>query len=350
MTYQKSPSRYPIYSRRRLTMLICRILLGLIALTVVCMPMVHGSETRDPAYWPFDAKSPWNMPIGSGAKYETVSSPNWTKEALKYGILINSSKWTIPVFIAKASDPIRKIYRTDGRENGYVAFEMHVPEAATPDPAGDAHLHIIDETHSFVNEMYKARRRADGNLEAPFPNKIDLHGSGISDKYMGSCAYGGSCTAGLIRKGELHNGIRHALRMSINSAVLNKNAPDGKPYVWPANMADDGDGNSYTGTGNLYMGSLLAIPPDVNIEDIATPGTPLYELARAFQDYGAYVVDRGHLNLYVEPQAKEEAAELKWNRKLPKYLKVVTNNSPNSIGGGGTPRRPLAPPFKGLSD
>ncbi|NJR75614.1 MAG: hypothetical protein HC773_22340 [Scytonema sp. CRU_2_7] len=227
-------------------------------------------------------------------------------------------------------------------------FEVRVPDSAAPDSMEDGHLHIIDETHNFVIEMLWAKRRADGNLEAPYPNKIDLKGAGVFDKYHGSCAYGGSCTAGLIRKGELHNGIQHALRISITTDVLNKNTPNGKPYVWPANWADDGDGRSYTGTGNVYMGSLLAIPPDVDIEAIAGPqGTPLYELARALQDYGAYVVDRGHLNLYAEPSAHEEVNELPWEglQVLPKYLQVVANNTSQSVGGGGTPRRSLAPPF-----
>ncbi|MDF5732691.1 MAG: hypothetical protein PUP92_33050 [Rhizonema sp. PD38] len=303
------------------------------------------SKTRDPAYWPFDAHSPWNMPIGSEAQFEPVSSPEWTTQALKYGLLLNTTQWSIPIFMADTSDPIRSIYKTDDDK---LAFKVHVPDAAVPDSSGDSHLHIIDETHNSVIEMLGAKRRADGNLEAPYPNKIDLKGLGVFDTYHGSCAYGGSCTAGLIRKGELHNGIRHALRISITTAVLNKNTPSGKPYVWPANSADDGDGSSYTGTGNVYMGSLLAIPPDVNIEAIVgPPGTPIYELARALQDYGAYVVDRGHLNLYGEPSADEEVKQLSWEglQVLPKYLQVVRNNASERVGGGGTPRRPLAPSF-----
>ncbi|KAB8332984.1 hypothetical protein SD80_014000 [Scytonema tolypothrichoides VB-61278] len=304
------------------------------------------SETRDPAYWPFDAHSPWNMPIGSEAQFEPVSSPEWTTQALKYGLQINTTNWSIPIFMAKPSDPMRNIYSTDYNK---LAFEEHVPDVAVPDSSEDGHLHIIDETHNYVIEMLWAKRRADYDLEAPYPNKIDLKGLGVFDTYHGSCAYGGSCTAGLIRKGELQNGIRHALRISITPAVLNKNTPSGKPYVWPANWADDdGKGSSYTGTGNVYMGSLLAIPTDVNIEAIVgPPGTPIYELARALQDYGAYVVDRGHLNLYAEPSADEEVSQLSWEglQVLPKYLLVVANNGSERVGGGGTPRRPLAPPF-----
>ena len=304
----------------------------------------QDTSTRDPAYWPFDANSPWNMPIGSEAKFEPVSSPEWTTTALKYGFLINSTQYTIPVYIATGSDPVRKVYRTDSVINFNAPFEQRVPDAAAPSPGSDAQLSIIDETHSYVTEMIGANRRYDGDIEAPFPNKIDLRGSGVFKDYHGSCAYGGSCTAGLIRKGELKNGIRHALRISITTAVLNKNAP-GKPYVWPASSAD-GDGSSYTGTGNVYMGSLLAIPPNVNIEKIAgPPGTALYELAKALQDYGAYVVDRGYLNLYAEPAANDEVQKLMHNTTVPKYLQVVVNNGPDRVGGGGTPRRPLAPPF-----
>ena len=301
----------------------------------------QNTSTRDPAYWPFAANSPWNMPIGSKAKFEPVSSPEWTT-ALKYGFIINSTAYTIPVYIATGSDPVRTIYRTDGAN---ITFQQRVPDAAAPSPGLDAQLSLIDETHSYVTEMILAKRRSDGNIEAPFPNKIDLRGPGVFKDYHGSCAYGGSCTAGLIRKGELSSGIRHALRISITTAVLNKNAPGGKPYVWPANSADDGDGRSYTGTGNVYMGSLLAIPPNVNIKKIAPPGTPVYELAKALQDYGAYVVDRGYLNLYAEPAADQEVQQLLYNSTVPKYLQVVVNNGPNHVGGGGTPRRPLAPPF-----
>lgn len=332
----------------------CFYSLTLITTLIFCCGDITGNSTpsakdnvmRDAAYWPFDTKSPWNMPIGSKAKFQPVSSPEWKSTALKYGLLINSTNYTIPVYIASDSDPVRKVYRNNNQPVGWVTFEQRVPDAAKPSPGGDSQLAIIDETHSYVTEMIKAKRRSDGNLEAPFPNKIDLRGAGVFKDYHGSCAYGGSCIAGLIRQGELKTGIKHALRISITTAVLNKNAPGGKAYVWPANSADDGDGKSYTGTGNVYMGSLLAIPPNVNIEKIAGPkGTPSYNLAKALQDYGAYVVDRGHLNLYADPLAKDEVKTLMYNTSIPKSLQVVVNNSSTSVGGGGNPKRPLAPPI-----
>ena len=74
------------------------------------------------------------------------------------------------------------------------------------------------------------------------------------------------------------------------------------------------------------------------------------------QDYGAYIVDSGGCNfqLFAEPKAKDEAAQIKVEpsgqsyyslRKLVPFLRIVTNNGPQSVGGGGTPRRPLGAPF-----
>ncbi len=308
-----------------------------------------ASGTRDPAYWPYSSDSPWNMPIGSGAQFAPATSSKWTSIQNVGFVMTYAPDNSIPVYVAKLSDPIRKIYRTNGGSNEYVVFTMHVPDAAVPATggSGDHWLELIDETHSYVIEMFQAVKRSDGDIEAGFPNKIDLRSSGISpDRYEGSCAYGGSCIAGLIRKGEISDGIRHALRMSLAPQVLNQFAPNGKSYVWPAGSSDSNAASTYSTAGNVYMGTLLAIPPDVDIEKIAgPPGTPLYELAWTLQNYGAYVVDSGYFNLYGEVGTENELKSLQYNTALTKYLQVVTNNGPNSVGGGGTSRQPLAPPF-----
>lgn len=322
--------------------------------------------TRDAAYWPYAATSPWNLPIGSGARYAPVSSSLWTDQPggiIQYSfILTTSSQNTMPVVVATATDPVRTIFRTNGDpQNARPEFTQRVPAAAqidlSPGNTGDHWMQIIDETHRYVTEMFDATKRADGNWEAPFPNRIDLHGSGLSPDnatYIGSNAYGGSGIAGLIRTGEMTGGIRHALRMSLAPAVLNRNAPDGRPFVWPAVSADGGDGRTYSGTGNAYLGSLLAIPADVDLTRIPGVGAagPVYELARALQDYGAYVVDRGYFNIYSDVAAGPEVQAGLGNatawaamKEIGKRLHVVTNNGPTAVGGGGTRRRPLAPPF-----
>jgi hypothetical protein len=64
-------------------------------------------------------------------------------------------------------------------------------------------------------------------------------------------------------------------------------------------------------------------------------------LARALQNYGAYVVDRaGSAALYCE-LACDPAATDRMNydwKVLYREMRAVTNSSPTTVGGGGTPR------------
>jgi hypothetical protein len=76
-------------------------------------------------------------------------------------------------------------------------------------------------------------------------------------------------------------------------------------------------------------------------------------LARALQDYGAYLVDSaGDLAFYAEPNVEDDPAlgevgALNDARsdlgKIVPQLRCVTNNTAASPGGGGAPRAPAAP-------
>lgn len=306
--------------------------------------LVRQPAARDPATWPFTPTSPWNHPIGSGARFVAINSPAFRVTGAAG---INCAEWSHPVYVASAGDPLRRIYR-EGEARP--AFQARVPEAARPDPEEDGHLHVIDETRRWVVEMWQARRRPNGDLEASACVRNDLTGPGIYPEWHGARAYGGSALGGLIRKGELRTGIPHALAIAVRRSAMNRNGPGGRPYVWPASTADGEVGSGYSASGNLHMGSLLAIPPAVDLRSIGVGDSgPAYEIARALQDYGGYVVDSADWNLilYAEPAAAAELPEGP-NEQLAKvirHLKLVSNNGPQSIGGGGTPRRAFAPPF-----
>jgi hypothetical protein len=68
-------------------------------------------------------------------------------------------------------------------------------------------------------------------------------------------------------------------------------------------------------------------------------------LARALQDYGAYIVDRaGAFAFNAEPSAESLLSSMRNDlNKIRAQLRVVTNNGPSSVGGGGTPRVSPAP-------
>jgi hypothetical protein len=333
-------------------------ILSLVAFSITASAgrCAEAEKTRDPAYWPFATTSPWNMPIGDKAQYGEIHAPHFDPAA---GGGMNCGWWSHPIFIATERDPRVTIYLhpryLNVAEKAFIT--MRVPADAQPDPKSDAHLHIIDETHRFVVEMIGAVKDAHGKITATWGAcKNDLRDAGVYDTpYHGTRAYGGSAIAGLIRRGELTHGIPHALAAAIDPKAHNRNGPGGKPFVWPASSADGDADTAYGTTGNLYMGTLVAIPPTVDLDKFGFTGPDL-AIARALQDYGAYIVDSGGCNfqLFAEPKAKDEAAQIKVEpsgqsyyslRKLVPFLRIVTNNGPQSVGGGGTPRRPLAPPF-----
>ncbi len=297
--------------------------------------------TRDAAAWPFSSDSPWNTSLGSGAAHAEITSPVFS---LVDGAHVNSSDWSHPIYVAQASDPVISIY-----EEGVLFGQFHVPVDAVPDDQADHHLHIIDETHRTVVEMFVAERLPNGDIDCAVAVLNDLTDAGVYDQWHGARAYGGSAIAGLIRTDELLAGeIPHALAIAVSRTALNRIAPGGDSWVWPASWSDGGVGDLYGTLGNLYMGTLLAIPPDVVIDAL-----PLNDVGRmighALQDYGAYIVDSadGNLFYYAEPSAAAIVPGSIDNAlaRLNRFLRVVDNNSPTSVGGGGERRRDAAPPF-----
>ena len=87
--------------------------------------------------------------------------------------------------------------------------------------------------------------------------------------------------------------MHHALAVAVPRAALNRLAPGGLNWVWPALSADDGNGPGYSSTGDLYMGSLLAIPAGFDLSSLGLQSSdPMaYQIAWSLQNYGAYVVD-----------------------------------------------------------
>ena len=94
------------------------------------------------------------------------------------------------------------------------------------------------------------------------------------------------------------------------------------------------------------MGALVALPPDVDVGALGLSAEGLM-LARAFQDYGGYVVDRsGCFCLYAEPSLEGSSALANLRRDLAvirPLLRIVTDNGQLTTGGGGAPRRSPAP-------
>ena len=139
---------------------------------------------------------------------------------------------------------------------------------------------------------------------------------------------------------------------------------------------------SYCGTLAVITNlRAVEIPLHLNLTNVGLQSVPGKMLAWTLQNYGAYIVDsRGSpgFDFSIEDGAAGSKAtefqadyrfpfdgrlgyltltgstgqptpQAKWVsdiRLIIDYLRVVSNNSPTSIGGGGTPLQPLAPTFQ----
>jgi hypothetical protein len=295
--------------------------------------------TRDAAFWPFASSSPWNTSLGANAQYTPIASP-FTASG---GANLNCREWSYPVFVAKNSDPLQNFY---WRESNELIARMRVPRNAQADSQSDGSLIIVNDTHDADVEMWQATRRPNGDWEGEVTVQHNLRDTGFYDDYRGTRAGGMSALGGLIRRQELLAGkIPHALAVAVDGSAMNKNGPGGRPFTWPASWADGGDGSDYGTSGNLFMGSLVAIPPDVDLAKLKLSPQAL-AIARALQDYGAYITDQGSANIiyYAEQAASDilatDGGEL---GRLTPLLRVVTNNGPHQNIGGGGPRRVTTP-------
>ena len=142
---------------------------------------------------------------------------------------------------------------------------------------------------------------------------------------------------GLIRLADLNRGvIPHALSIALPNVTLRSG------WVWPA-FGQDGDGASAY-TGFVPMGSLIAIPSGVPMPAGLSPAGQM--IWTALRNYGAYVVDRTSPSSVLVAEAAAQGAVSPaigdLSRIMPQ-VRMVTNNSPATLGGPGTRLAPAGP-------
>lgn len=351
--------------------------LGVVARSADGPPAVAAvPSTRDPLQWPFSPDSIWNMPIGSGAEY----TPAQIQQATEYGMTVDPD-----IIIMEPQAPLTPVYyNPDGWTGGSrctpgaylysipMPANYVIPGAGPNDTPNYASAALMPDGRTIAQGQPLTRCTTGGPVTAyDHAPDVDLYGTGILGAHGGS---GLSSIGGTVRLGELVPGgeIHHALKVNVNSTELWGGALP--RYRWPAVRADNP--NTYTGdVAALKMGALLALLPSVNINAMGLETEPARILAWTMQNYGAYVVDSTGWNVYAlavehSPDGTVEAEfqsrwgftmtpssrNNAWSRDMDRIfgtLNVVDNNAPTAIGGGGTPRQPLAPPISpggGLTD
>ncbi|WP_299413451.1 hypothetical protein [Acaryochloris sp. IP29b_bin.148] len=325
----------------------------------------NAPSSRDKFLWPFSSESIWNMPIGSDARYQAAGikpAPRLRSDE-EYFFKLNGSDPRRPVY---APGSWRK--RCRGKKKFMkislpVPDNLIIPDARQGKTPNNASAFLMPDGRTLVQLEPLARCEPGGSIYGwrYFPD-VDIYEDGIGGAHFGS---GLSSIGGSIRKGELVGDapIRHALKLNLwgkKYLYYSKNIPG---YRWPADRADKYAAKQYGGKNpELVQGTLLAITPDITVSSLGLKTQPAKKLFHAFQDYGAYVVDDAGWNTHAIPLENSALKEFRRtygysfnSSKGPFYedmmrvltsLSVVSNNTPETVGGGGEPRAPLAPPIR----
>jgi hypothetical protein len=366
-----------------------------------------SAGTRNALHWPFSSGSIWNMPIGSGAKYVAsglhfTTTPNSTQ--YWYDLPLSDHER----IVLTPTAPVTSVYIsnvgwTGGNRcnsQGSLFFHAPIPGGFVVGNSTDNNGAAILLADGATIVQTQPFTRCSGysyatTMQVPYSLAAWEYNIKTGDGRLG--AHGASSLStlgGTIRLGELRPGgtqMRHALKIALDSrsslglCTGNFSAC----FTWPAATADAyaaqaGSGyGSATGNTNsaMKMGALLAIPASVSINNIGLQSVPGKMLAWTLQNYGAYIVDStggpgfdisiedgaagskddefqsdygfpfdGRLGyMTLKDSTGQPTPQAKWVsdlRLLIDYLRVVSNNSPSSVGGGGSPLQPLAPAFQ----
>ncbi len=347
--------------------------------------------SRDPYKWPFSRDSIWNMPVGSNAQYASAGMPAPDTYAAD------------PHNIYRLQNP-----KPTQFETGILPLDDGMISDISPNDTTNRVATVIDNNGDFYQIQPGRRNSPTSNVTGYLRNEADsnyanldaegrrcvkiqagacylnIKGKGIDGSHWGS---GLSAIGGGLKSGDLTSteDIRHALNIEVsgwkylkcNDGDNNFNDYKAKGFMWPADRNDSyACPGGYGGNLDYFrMGALLALKPDLDINSLGLQTDAAKKMAKAFQDYGGYVTDDsygvnsnstifnftyekevatefkakyGHdFNIYWDTGSLRQSPFFKDMDKIITQLNVITNNTPDNIGGGGTPRQQLAPCFVG---
>ena len=229
----------------------------------------------------FNDNSPFNRPIAPDAPLHPESDAFVAAllERAKEGVVLASTEWTIPAYLARAETPRVDVRLTAAWSPFERLLSVPIPDGAQPDPQDDGHLTLIDREGGWVYDLWQARLTKDG-WEASWGNRISLASTGLYPTGMSARGSGFSSLAGLIWPHELAQGrIDHAL---IFSTLPNRAGV----FVAPATESDGRPGDPST----LPEGARLQLDPTLDLESLALDPWQR-TIAQALQEYGMILAD-----------------------------------------------------------
>jgi hypothetical protein len=319
-----------------------------IYLTSSAAPPSEPVGSRDPTIQPLRSYNIWNTAIGSGAVWSKADDPD-TQAIISSasGATINSGCWSVPIYVAKSSDPVGFFAAPTNNvmpiSSGYYT---QLPADVQPACGTDAHISLYDATRRYIQEFLGC-----SPISVPAPG-YQCYDNLQTDVCEGQNPTGTftSWTPGLIRVPEIQRGlIPHMLAYAMPTTMTK---PPAKWWQvgWPEFQIDECAPTCYSGV--VPPGSTIGIPSTVDISALGLTPSGL-ALATALQNYGA--IQRGTggssrqgIILYAEQAAEMKTpAQLAAMRsdfaKIQPLLRIMRNQASDNVNGGGRPLKPMQP-------
>jgi hypothetical protein len=233
----------------------------------------------------YSTTSFWNQPIAANAAIDLNSAAIVHASIVPHGRLAafsNGDDWGIGLVYASPSDKTYTVACTLYYNTGPVSFK--IPKGAKPTTGSDHHLVVIDQDHEL--DMWDAVYDESKDIWSAGGRFIgDLYGWGANaapGKHAGgSVAAGYSGMGGVVRPEEIAQGhIDHALSLMVPAPKTG--------YVGPATATDGTSHNPYA----IPEGARIQLDPSFDVDAQSWPSWKK-TLAKALQNYGAYVSDTG---------------------------------------------------------
>ncbi len=275
--------------------------------------------------------------------------------------ILNNTGWNFPFRAITAMSGNNRLYARKLSENACTSLAWK--------PNGNGAFVIVNPDSGETSAGIGGWRCAGGPILGFGKNVADPEAhnsnalSGDGTERVPGRASRLSPLGGVIREGELNNGIEHAIAINMPQVRFSANPR----FIWPARDSDNSwnDGvRAYRGSDENYtMGALLALPPGL-AGSLALTTPQGQHIAQAAETYGLYIVDSSgvqdvangepatmHLSIDARAALHDLGLEVDKNTGLPasydsqkvdanglrtdilmilKYLKVISNNGPGS--------------------
>ncbi|HWA52149.1 MAG TPA: dockerin type I repeat-containing protein [Patescibacteria group bacterium] len=261
---------------------------------------------------PFNPNSIWNKPINesnqsiaanSSQMIALLASESDNQTTAPFVVSGTGESWSVPVYFADSNTPRKNVCGLQDNGSlikctfGLMPVDNNFYASWDGGGAGADHkIAIIDTTNNHgwsawsfktANLTYQGQHvDYTANYAAYGWTDLSQVGDGITmhdGGAWGGRANGLSYFGGLIWPEEIAAGqINHALALSISGSAVSKNT-----YWWPSRSGD-----GYSSNPNaLPYGARLQLDPTFDITTL--PTGPARIVAKALQDYGAWLVDTG---------------------------------------------------------